>query len=61
MKRIPTDAKIVAYNDAVAALLEMETDHDTEDEVRARRWLADKLDKECDRLVRRVDSGKATK
>ena len=55
MKRIPSDAKVVAYNDAIAALEMLSTDHDTPDEVRARKWLADKLDRECDALIRRVD------
>ena len=54
MKRIPSDAKVVAYNDAIAALEMLSTDHDTPDEVRARKWLADKLDRECDALIRRA-------
>lgn len=51
MKRIPAEAKIVAYNDAIAALEALYTDHDTEDERRARVWLADKLNKEADRIA----------
>lgn len=59
MKRIPADAKIVAYNDAISFLESLETDHDTEDEKRARKWLSDKLNREADRLAS-IDSGKAT-
>lgn len=53
MKRIPLDAKICAYNDAIGFLIAQESDSDTPADVDARHWLAQKLDKECDRLVDR--------
>ena len=53
MKRIPADAKINAYNDAISFLEAMESDSDTPDDKRARDWLAGKLDKEADRLAAR--------
>lgn len=59
MKRIPPDAKINAYNDAIAALEMLSSDSDTPEDKEARHWLADKLDKECQRwmakLKRRFD------
>ena len=53
-KPIPPMAKVVAYNDAIDALEALHTDHDTEDELRARKWLADKLDRECSAMLRRA-------
>lgn len=55
-KEIERDAKINAYNDAIAALENLESDSDTPADKEARQWLADKLDKECDRLVRRAST-----
>jgi hypothetical protein len=56
MKRIPLDAKINAYNDAIAALRMHESDSDTPEDVDARHWLADKLDKEADRLQAKLNA-----
>lgn len=61
MKRIPLDAKIGAYNDAIAFLEAQESDSDTPDDKEARKWLAEKLDKECDRLVRRASTTRETR
>lgn len=54
MKRIPLDAKVSAYNDAIDALRMLESDSDTPADVDARHWLADKLDKEADRIADRI-------
>jgi hypothetical protein len=51
MKRIPIGSKVSAYNDAIEALRMLESDADEPGDKEAREWLADKLDKECDRWL----------
>jgi len=53
MKHIPLEAKVAAYNEAIDYLSSEECSYDTEDDRRARKWLSDKLSRECDQLVRR--------
>lgn len=55
MKRIPVDSKINAYNDAISALEMLESDADEPRDREARHWLADKLDKECQRWLKRIE------
>lgn len=50
-KRIPVGAKMAAYDDAIGFLIAQESDSDEPGDREARHWLADKLDKECDRWV----------
>lgn len=51
-KRLTKDSKINAYNDALNYLRSEESRSDTKDDGKARLWLADKLDKECDKWLR---------
>lgn len=60
-KRISADAKINAYNDAIAALENQESDSDTADDKAARQWLADKLDRECQRWMKSLRAFASTK
>ena len=54
-KRLSWDAKVDAYNRAIDLLRGEECAYDEEGDYRAARyWLADKLDKECDRWVKSV-------
>jgi hypothetical protein len=53
MKRISRDAKIIVYNEAVDYLASEECSYDNEIDIRAaRKWLRNKLDKECDRWLK---------
>lgn len=56
MAALPRDAKINAYNDAIAALQALESDADEPGDRDARHWLADKLDKECQRWLKSLSS-----
>lgn len=49
MKRLSADAKLDAYTMAIEYLKIEECTYDTDEYRAARKWLADKLDKECDK------------
>ncbi len=49
MKRFSTDAKLAAYNEAIEYLRTEECSYDKDEDRAARKWLADKLDKECNK------------
>lgn len=51
MKRLSLDSKIYAYNDVIAFLDAFESESDTDEDIIARKWLREKLDKESNRLV----------
>lgn len=53
-KKIPREAKEWAYECAIQYLRVEECTGDTSDDFRARRWLADKLDRECNRWLKRL-------
>jgi hypothetical protein len=59
-KRIPLEAKICAYNDAIDALEAHASDSDTPADIEARKWLAAKLDKEADRLAAKMNASSTT-
>lgn len=56
MKRIPAEAKVSAYNDAIDFLIAQESESDTDDDRAARKWLAGKLNKEADRIAARLSN-----
>lgn len=51
MKRLSVEAKMTAYNEAVNYLRSEECSYDKDEDRAARKWLADKLDAECDRWL----------
>lgn len=55
MKRLSQESKIAAYNDAIEYLRTEESGSDTPEDVEARKWLADKLDRECNRWYASVN------
>ena len=54
MKRLPKEAKMHAYDDAINALRTMESDSDSPEDKEARFWLATKLDKECEAWLNKI-------
>jgi hypothetical protein len=51
MKTVKKEEKIDAYEVAISALLSYESDADTQNSARTREWLADKLNRECQKMV----------
>lgn len=51
MKQELIDAKLYAYQDAIDALLAQESASDNKYDINARKWLASKLNKECERWL----------
>lgn len=54
MKRIQFDAKLRAYEVAINHLSIEEEAGDTSDDYRARKWLRDKLNKECQKWYNKI-------
>ena len=51
MKRLSVDAKMTAYNEAIEYLRTEECSYDTDEDRAARKWLAEKLDSECNKWL----------
>jgi len=54
MKHFSVEAKLDAYNQAINYLLTEECSYDKKEDIRARHWLANKLNTECTRWYGRL-------